>query len=452
VKAFLKTKFGWTCIGAFMLLMLVGFHRVSERHAQNGSRDGKAALTRPAAPRVQAPSLPAAESRPGVESVPTSPAPPVAPAAGETPVAPAGALVQLTENAAYLDQLALLDRHSREDRDRAGNGVTRRRNAATPHEAGHENIQPEAAAVVAVRGTTRLLGKPATAAAAPAPTPTPASALSILPEGGLASTAISKTLQKISEVMPSRGATAAPPANTLKAPSAAAAASAEPSPRAKPQRFNPYGRVIKCELVFTIDSVNELTPIIAVVMEPVYNNGFLVIPAGAEFHGKVRPDRIRDRLLSSEDWVLVFPREEGRISGRQLKVRGVALDRVEPDVNGMTWGLTDGSFGLEGTVIRSLKDEEIKRFVVTFLAAGTSTLQERDSDARGHERVKNTPQNAVLQGLSANLEKVAEDISREISEHGVFIRVPAGHQFYLYPMQTIDADVADISSDIAPVQ
>jgi hypothetical protein len=210
--------------------------------------------------------------------------------------------------------------------------------------------------------------------------------------------------------------------------------------------------VLKCELVFTLDSTNEQTPLVAIVMEPVYNNGLLVIPAGAELHGVARPDRLRDRIFSGPEWVLVFPRERGRPNGRQLNVRGVALNRVEPDANGMTWGLTDGSYGLEGTVIRSLKDAEIKRFVATFLAAGSLGLQERSSDRSGQQLTRNTPANAALLGFAANFDKIVEDITTEIAEHGVFIRVPAGHQFYFYPMQIIDPDAADISTDIATVK
>jgi hypothetical protein len=220
----------------------------------------------------------------------------------------------------------------------------------------------------------------------------------------------------------------------------------------KPKRFNPYGNVLKCELVFTIDSTNEQTPLVGIVMEPVYNNGQLVIPPGAELHGSARPDRLRDRIFSGTDWVLVFPRERNRPNGRQLTVHGVALDRVEPDANGMTWGITDGSYGLEGTVIRTSQEEEIKRFVAIFFSQAAQTLEERGSGRGSGQTIRNTPQNAMLQGLAANLDKLSQDISAEIAQHGVFIRVPAGHQFYFYPMQIIDPEVADLPSNIATVQ
>lgn len=219
------------------------------------------------------------------------------------------------------------------------------------------------------------------------------------------------------------------------APLAPAPASASES---EPVAFVPYGRPIRCELVFTIDSCMEETPLIGLVVEPVYNNGQLVIPPGTEIHGIARPDRLRDRIFSARDWVLVFPRTDGLPNGRQLSVKGLVLDRIEPQPGGLTWGITDGSYGLQGDVIRSLESEQVKRFAATFLSAAALTLQERNQSARGTRTVANTPANAALQGIASSLEDVAKEIAREVEKHGVFIRVPGGKQFYFYPQQSIN--------------
>lgn len=331
------------------------------------------------------------------------------------------------ETAAYLESYLALDRNIRTDRDRLGTSIRRRQSASPIPDAVPSAPEPATSAPLPMRASLRLEGvarvatKPALQASADVP----------------AGAAVDASAVQRTE------------ASVARRSSEAIKAGESPI---KPARFNPYGRVIKCELVFTIDSTNEQTPLIALVVEPVYNNGVLVIPAGAEIHGTTRPDRLRDRIFSGEEWVLVFPREHNRPNGRQLSVRGVALDRVEPDANGMTWGITDGSLGLEGTVIRSLQQEEIKRFAATFLASAGMAMQERETDRSGQRTTRNTPQNAVLQGFSANMQRIADEITAEIEKHGVFIRVPAGHQFYFYPTQTIDPDVADISTDIAPVQ
>lgn len=413
MKRFLKTKAGLVSMTAFLVVMALVFHRVVQRR-----NDRRAAVAAGVSAAQSGPVTPAQEASGG----PDATIPPVSPSATAT----------LAENAACLDLYYQLGRRAREDRDRQGNPVTRRENAHTSVDAGWINAAPDGPDVAATsrpppaRGSLRLQGRPSVS--------TPG-----LPVLG-------QLEHKLPRLVPSPLSDA--PVLTPEPLSTSAA----PVRRHRPERFNPYGRLIKCELVFTVDSTNEETPLIAVVMEPVWNNGVLVIPAGAEFHGFARPDRLRDRLFSAPDWILVFPREGDRVSGRQLNVKGVALDRIEPDAGGMTWGITDGSYGLQGAVIRTQQEEEIKRFAATFLAAGAQTLQERESSRGGQVNVRNTPGNAVLQGLAANLQKMADEISAEITRHGVFIRVPGGHQFYFYPMQIIDADAADISSDIATVK
>lgn len=418
MSRFLTSKLGLCSIAAFVLVMLFAWARVSAgRTPPHLTTVGVAA----SAPELPAPSAPAPTTS-AVSAATSSPALPSAPSSPKS--AAATELSTLAEQGAYLEQYFKSDPRTEADRDPQGNQLTRRRNAHGLGDTASGGTAEANAPGAAIRASLRIQGRPATSAAqriSDAPRPPPSEAA---PAPG------ARTAQ---QTMPARTTTV-------------------PAERRRPARFNPYGNVIKCELVFTVDSTNEQTPLVGLVMEPVYNNGALVIPAGAELHGVARPDRLRNRIFSGQDWVLVFPREQGRPNGRQLNVRGAALNRVEPQADGLTWGITDGSYGLEGQIIRNADREEIKRFAATFLAAAATTLQERESTGRRTDTVRNTPQNAVLQGLAANLEKAVERISAEIAEHGVFIRVPAGHQFYFYPMQLIDADAADISSDIATVK
>jgi hypothetical protein len=48
--------------------------------------------------------------------------------------------------------------------------------------------------------------------------------------------------------------------------------------------FLPYGRLLRCELVNTVDSTNIETPIIGLVIEDAWNGGRVIIPAGTEVH------------------------------------------------------------------------------------------------------------------------------------------------------------------------
>ena len=49
--------------------------------------------------------------------------------------------------------------------------------------------------------------------------------------------------------------------------------------------YLPFGRLIRCELVNTVDSTNIDTPIIGLITEEVWHAGRLILPAGTEVHG-----------------------------------------------------------------------------------------------------------------------------------------------------------------------
>src|SRR5205814_5569580 len=69
--------------------------------------------------------------------------------------------------------------------------------------------------------------------------------------------------------------------------------------------YAPYGRLIPCETVITVDSASIQTPIIGLVTEDIYHARKLVIPAGTEVHGTAQSDRHRERIGSGNNWTLV---------------------------------------------------------------------------------------------------------------------------------------------------
>lgn len=250
---------------------------------------------------------------------------------------------------------------------------------------------------------------------------------------------------------PSHEYLAKAPSNTTRSAGGANGFDASPAPT-KPQRFVPYGRLIKAELVITLESTLDEMPLVGVVVEPVYNNGRLVIPAGTEVHSMVRPDRIRNRLVSVSTWKLVFPREGRRPSGRQLTFEGIALDRDDRDGGNLTWGVTDGSFGLRGRLARfGQTSEELLLFAAEALKAASASMMDRQHTLTGSQVAANA-KNAALAGGQAVLGQFAQRVSEEISRNGVYIQVPAGKQFYVYPKQIIDADRADIPTNVARVE
>ena len=211
------------------------------------------------------------------------------------------------------------------------------------------------------------------------------------------------------------------------------------------EEYAPYGRLIPCETVITIDSAKIETPIIGFVTEDLYHDGRLIIPAGAEVHGKAQVDRSRERIASEDNWYIVW-RSTDRFNGAELPLHGVALD-MERDYRNGTWALTDGSAGLRGDILKTDNWAEIKLFAATFLSAAASGLQQTENvssplTGATQQVPLSTPQNAALQGASAVLNQYAQQIADSIKRDGFYVRVPAGKQFYLYVEQTIDLEKA----------
>jgi hypothetical protein len=214
------------------------------------------------------------------------------------------------------------------------------------------------------------------------------------------------------------------------------------SPSAQPQikplgkRYAPYGRLIPCELIVTVDSAKMRTPIIGLVTEDVYHSGQLVIPAGTEVHGTAQTDPTRERIASGSHWTLVWK------NGEELSLNGIALDREE-DPNGSGWGITDGSAGLRGRIIKSDSLAEIKLFAAAFLSGAAGALTERQPTIIGPIATQ-TVQNGSLEGAESVLGTYAQQILNSIERDGFYVRVPAGKQFYLYVTQTIDQSDATV--------
>ncbi|MCI0540975.1 MAG: TrbI/VirB10 family protein [Verrucomicrobiales bacterium] len=205
-----------------------------------------------------------------------------------------------------------------------------------------------------------------------------------------------------------------------------------PEPKSLSADYAPYGRLISCESIITVDSSSIRTPIIGLITEDIYHAGRLIIPAGTEVHGTAAPDRVRERLASGTSWTLVWQ------TGEELRLSGLALDReFESDTNHVGWGITDGSAGLRGRLIKSDNLAEIKLFAATFLSGAANALTEKEQTVFGTIDSR-TLNNAPFKGAEKVLAVYAQRIYESIQRDGFYVRVPSGKQFYLYILQTID--------------
>ena len=217
------------------------------------------------------------------------------------------------------------------------------------------------------------------------------------------------------------------------------------APRKLSAVFTPFGRLIPCETVITVDSSSIQTPIIGLITENIYHAGRLVIPAGTEVHGTAKTDHQRERIASGSSWKLVWQ------NGEEMQIKAIALDReFASSTNQTGWAITDGSAGLRGELIKSDNLAEIKLFAATFLSGAAGALTEKKETIFGPV---NSPSlnNAPLAGAQDVLKIYAQQISDSIQKDGFYIRVPSGKQFYLYVLQTLDRAEASLGGTTIPV-
>ncbi len=169
-----------------------------------------------------------------------------------------------------------------------------------------------------------------------------------------------------------------------------------------------------------------------------FHHGQLIIPAGTEVHGSAQVDRARERIASKGRWTLVWQ------NGQELNVTGLALDH-ERDADTGTWGITDGSAGLRGRLLKTDNLAEVKLYIASLLSGAAEAFTDKQISAFGSFALPSL-QNAPLQGAQSVLDRYAQQILQAIERDGFYVRVPAGKQFYLYITQTVDEQDAKIGT------
>jgi hypothetical protein len=226
-------------------------------------------------------------------------------------------------------------------------------------------------------------------------------------------------------------------------------------PRGPKGDYAPAFRLIKCQLVNTVDSSNTTTPIIGLVTDDLWWNGKLIIRANSEVHGVANVDRVRERIASNGEFTFVLNEPSG--IGRELVIRGIALDMEKDDVMD-SYGITDGSAGLRGDIIRTANNDVIKLYAASLLSGISGAFSSGASGLLGNRVYTNSSslglsalQGAVVNpaagGTQSVLDRFADQIASSIERDGFFVRVPAGKQFYVYCTEAIDLTKAVVAAD-----
>jgi hypothetical protein len=204
-----------------------------------------------------------------------------------------------------------------------------------------------------------------------------------------------------------------------------------------PEKFIAFGTLLKCKLVNTVDSANLETPVIALLLEDVWQNGKKVVPANTLLHGTARAGRMRDRVTATGTWRFVWQ------DGHELIFHGVALDReYDHDIDG--YGITDGSGGIKGRLMATDDLQELKMLASAALSGFARGTQERTQTALG-TTITGSVSNGVREGLGEVFELYAKRTLKDIEENGTFVRVAAGKEFYVYVLEPVDPQKASVA-------
>lgn len=200
--------------------------------------------------------------------------------------------------------------------------------------------------------------------------------------------------------------------------------------------YLPYGRLLRCELVNTIDSTNIETPIIGLLTEDVWHAGRRILSAGTEVHGIAQKTAARERIGSERQWFLVFQ------DGRELPVAGTVLDNAPDSETPGRWKESDGSAGLHGYLVQVDKYAEAKAVLAAMLSSGAGAFAETTnlvSPLGGSTQLHNGGfQDAFSAGVQAGGQIYSQRLLQRLDREPFYVRVPAGTPFYLYLNQTVD--------------
>jgi hypothetical protein len=211
----------------------------------------------------------------------------------------------------------------------------------------------------------------------------------------------------------------------------------------------PYGRMIRCRLINTVDSSKLSTPVVAMIMDDQWQDNRLILRAGTEIHGTAQTDRTRDRISAQGVWTIVWNTSDPDRNGQELNVKGLALAELK-DPNDSTWNVEDGSSGIPGVVIKTDNLAELKLFAATFLSGAASGLQDTTQNVLGLYTETGNIKNAGLAGTSAVLNDYARQIQQQIQQDGFYVRCTGGTEFYFYNLEPIVPNKATIGGSQVP--
>lgn len=210
----------------------------------------------------------------------------------------------------------------------------------------------------------------------------------------------------------------------------------EPFVPSVPRLFAPRGILIKAALVITVDSSSLQTPVLGLVIEDVYWNHQLVLPAGTQVHAQASSGRVRDRIEIKGNYNFIWD------DGREYNINGIALDHEK--LTDGTFAVTDGSAGIRGRVIKNDEYAEVKILIAEALQGIMNNNQQQFQTIYGLAPM-NTTRNAALGGGAQAASAYSGMLTKKLDQDLDFVRVAAGTTFYIYTLDVFEPEMASIA-------
>jgi hypothetical protein len=131
---------------------------------------------------------------------------------------------------------------------------------------------------------------------------------------------------------------------------------------------------------------------------------------------------------------------------------GVALDReYDHEIDG--YGITDGSAGMKGRLMATDDYQELKMLASAALSGFARGTQDRTQSVLG-STITGSISNGVREGVGEVFDVYAQRALKDIEQNGYYVRVPAGKEFYVYVLESVNPDKAKMagSAIVAPAK
>lgn len=176
------------------------------------------------------------------------------------------------------------------------------------------------------------------------------------------------------------------------------------------------GARIQCQLLTPASTLQDKSPINAVVTRSLYRDGVLIIPKGAQISGNIHSSA-GNRIIFGTNWNLE------NSAGEIISLSAVARQKSHD--------VSHGSLGVPGFLKNQPQAEPTGKKILASLIKGAAALGKDTVRTNLGDFVPATGRNAIINGSSAAIDQLLEKPKNKATTQEPYLSVPTGTEFYL---------------------